>query len=333
MEPISKIVITISRNAPRSVVGRASRPLTLICLAAMLNGLVVGVSACSSSHKVSHTLHQSDRGKVSLEGISNRSFQAAHPITLPVDTIALVLRGVLVRDDQGALTEGRARRSEALRAFPEEDVVFLAPLIVEGLKRAASDQQVGFSVNQRNALLYPQRVGTAGASSKPPLQPASPGSTTGFMYAYGRSLYLTLTQYRFRDEGLDTLSVPNGRIPDRTGLMNHTVLFVPELAKRGDTYRDSPFARSTLVIDYELLPRIPTEFGSRASNQTTTAAGPTGDQASAAQEPPAAKGGAAKKDPEIEALRKELEEIKKQLAEQSQRNPAQPQTPITPRSP
>ena len=55
---------------------------------------------------------------------------------------------------------------EAVRAFRDETVEYLAPLLVEGLTRAASDQQVGFRVVQAKA-------------------PAE--STNGSLYAYGRS--------------------------------------------------------------------------------------------------------------------------------------------------
>jgi len=127
MDSTSKIPLTISRIAPHSVVEQASRTLAHICLAAILNGLLVGVSACDTSHELGQSLRGSDRETVPLEPISNRSFQAAHPITLSIETIALVLRGVLVRDDQGVLTDGGASNPEVLRTFPEEDVAFLAP--------------------------------------------------------------------------------------------------------------------------------------------------------------------------------------------------------------
>ena len=52
------------------------------------------------------------------------------------------------KDGQGVLGKlaGGADKPEAVRAFGDEDVEYLAPLLVEGLTRAASDQQVGFRV-------------------------------------------------------------------------------------------------------------------------------------------------------------------------------------------
>jgi len=297
---------------------------------ALLAGYVLGLSACATTAEVDLTLHESDRGKVSLERISNRSFQAAHPIKLPIDTMSRVLRGVLVRDDQGFLQNIGVRKADALRAFSEEDVAFLAPKIADGLTRAASDQQVGFTIKQTGAPVYSQRVGAAVGSSEPPLRLAPPESTSGSIYAYGRSLYVTLTQYRYRVERADTINMANRRVPDQSGLVNHTVLFAPESAKRPDSYRDSRSVDSTLVIDYELLAHLPLDSGPAVSSQPA----PTAGSATTAVEPQATKGGAAQKDPELEALRRELEDIKRQLAEQdAQRSTAQPKNPVSPKSP
>ena len=92
-----------------------------------------------------------------LERISDRSLQAAHPITLSVDTMARVLRGVAVKENRGFLGGLVGGKPEAVRVFREEDVEYLAPLLVEGLTRAASDQQVGFRVGQTGAPTARQR--------------------------------------------------------------------------------------------------------------------------------------------------------------------------------
>lgn len=284
---------------------------------------VLGVAACAASPELDLTLNESDRGKVVLERITDRSFQAAHPIKLPAGTVARVLRGVLVRDNQGFLQDIGVRKAEALPAFSEDDVAYLAPLITDGLSRAASDQQVGFTVNQQGAPVYSQRVGAAVGSSEPPLRLAPPETTSGSIYAYGRSLYVTLTQYRYRAERPDTINMPNRRIPDRTGLLNHTVMFVPESAKRDDKYRDALSTDTTLVIDYELLAGLPLDAGREVVNQPPQAA----PAPAAAQEPPAKVGETNKKDPELEALRKELEDIKRQLADQDTRRQSAPSKP------
>ncbi|SLM48552.1 exported protein of unknown function [Nitrospira japonica] len=291
---------------------------------------ILSLAACATSSELDLMLQESDRGTVVLERITDRSFQAAHPIKLPAGTVARVLRGVLVRDDQGFLQDIGVRKADALQAFSEEDVAYLAPLITDGLSRAASDQQVGFTVNQQGPPVYSQRVGAAVGSSEPPLRLAPPETTAGSIYAYGRSLYVTLTQYRYRVERPDTINMPNRRVPDRTGLLNHTVMFIPESAKRDDKYRTALSTDTTLVIDYELLAGLPLDAGREIVRQPPPAA----PAPASAQGAPAKVGDTNKKDPELEALRKELEDIKRQLADQdTRRQPAPPKPSGTPKSP
>ena len=55
-----------------------------------------------------------------LERISDRSLQAAHPITLSVDTMARVLRGVAVKENRGFLGGLVGGKPEAVRVFKEQ---------------------------------------------------------------------------------------------------------------------------------------------------------------------------------------------------------------------
>lgn len=291
----------------------------LICL---LIGSVVASSACSTGPEVDVTLHESPQGAVYLERISDRSFQAAHPIRIDSSTIALVLRGVLVRGDQGVLQNLLAGKPDALRAFSDDDVAYLAPLISEGLMRAAPDQEVGFRIEQIGPPGYSETAGAGIGSSEPPLTLHPRESTSGAIYAYGRSLYFTLTQYRHRPEPATTINMANRRLPDTTGLVNHTVLFMPESAKRPDSYRNARSTDATLVIDYELLASLPASSGAAASVQSAPAPATT-------QAPTTGKPEPAQKDSDIEALRKELQEIKRQLAEQeAERTRSQPKNSV-----
>jgi hypothetical protein len=85
---------------------------------------------------------------------------------LPVSWMGRVLSGG-VKENRGFLGILVAGKPEAVRAFRDEDVEYLAPLLVEGITRAASDQQVGFRVVQ----------------TRTPVE-----STKGSLYAYGWSL-------------------------------------------------------------------------------------------------------------------------------------------------
>jgi len=83
-----------------------------------------------------------------------------------VSLMARVLSGVVVKENRGFFIDMVAGKPEAVRVFRDKAVDYLAPLLVEGLTRAASDQQVGFRVVQ---------TGTPAESTK------------GSLYAYGRS--------------------------------------------------------------------------------------------------------------------------------------------------
>jgi hypothetical protein len=97
-----------------------------LCTLASL-GLALLLTGCSTAPEVDLTLHDSDRGTITLERISDRSFQAAHPITLPPDTLTRVLRGILVREELGLVQNLMAGKSEIRRVFSDDEVAYLAP--------------------------------------------------------------------------------------------------------------------------------------------------------------------------------------------------------------
>jgi hypothetical protein len=245
----------------------------------LLAGIALALSACATGPDRDLTIHESERGGVYVERISDRSFQAAHPITVSADTMARVLRGVVVQDNGAFFKNLVSGKPEAVRAFKEEDVEYLAPLLVEGLTRAASDQQVGFQVIQTGTpaeptdALYDRR-----------------DSRKGSLYAYGRSLYLTLPWL-----------IVESQVRAGGAVRSRTILFIPESAIRPDSYRNAHSTDATLVIDYDLLASMPA-----ASDMQSTAA----------QLPAPAKGEPTQRDTELDALRKEMEDIKKKLAEQ-----------------
>ncbi len=115
-------------------------------------------------------------------------------------------------------------------------------------------------------------------------------------------MYVTLTRYAPGEEA-------------------RALSFVPEAAKRPDTYLNGGSPGATLVIDYESLDRLPAVGTVPASKQTASPPPPLEPGVGKQTEP-------VQRESEIEALRKELEEIKKQLAEQqAERARSQPQKP------
>lgn len=210
--------------------------------------------------------------------MSNR-LEAAHPVALPAETISRILRGLLIRQTADRAPISGADR--AARAFSDDEAAYVTPFIVTALSEATPAQQVTFNVVH-----------------KPQLQ-----TSTGSLYVYGLSLYLTMTEYRGQPGG------PDGTVE---------FLFTPQTALRSESFRSSGMpgepARAPLVIDYELLARLPSSL-----------LDPPQTDGSAKKQPPAA---AVKTDKdqsseelrmELQAVKEELREIKKQLAEQAER--------------
>lgn len=279
----------------------------------LLTGITLALSACATGPDLDITIHTSERGAVYVERIPDRSIQATHPLTLQADTMARVLRGVLVKDGRGILGNlvTTASKPEAVRVFGEDDVEYLVPLLIDGLTKVASDQQVGFRLVHINALTPSQSVGPAFCvssvrfpdvcESEQPQRRTSVEATGGSLYAYGRSLYLTLTEYRHQIERTESNNLANRRIFNPAGLANRTVYFVPESAKSPDSDRTALTPDTTLVIDYHLLAAMPA-----ASDMRSTAVQP----------PTSAKGEPSQRDTDLDELRMELRDIKKKLADQ-----------------
>jgi hypothetical protein len=281
-------------------------PLVLV----LITGITVALSACATGPDLDITVHESERGAVYVERVSDRSFQAAHPVTLSADMMARVLRGVVIKDSREGSKKSSADK-ETVRAFGDKDIEYLAPLLVEGLTKAASDQQVGFRVVRTDDTIASHSNGVTFCVSSVRFpgvceNEQTPGqvseeSTGGLLYAHGQSLYLTLTEYRHRTERSESDDRVHRRISNSTGLMNHTVDFTPESAKRTESYRTARATNATLVIDYDALAAMPAATDMRSTT---------------AQPAMPVRGEPSQRDSDMDDLRKELQDIKKKLAEQ-----------------
>jgi hypothetical protein len=227
------------------------------------------------------TLHEGRQGSVALERVAHPAFQAAHPLVLGPDLLARVLRGVrLPPEAAGSSTTG----GQATRLFSEGQVLFLAPLLAEALSKAAPDQRVRF---------------TAGETGRAGVAP-----TTGLLFAHGRSLHLILVP-------------PSGQASGPSGLR-----FVPDVARRPESFQQVPGSSApggqAFAIDYQLLARLPAaieEVGPPPDLAAPTAR-PPGD--GRADEVRAMKDLIVEKDLEIQALKSDLERLKKQVADQAE---------------
>jgi hypothetical protein len=287
---------------------------------------VLLLSGCATSSRVDLLIRETPQGSVYLDRLPDRRFQASHPIKFDEALIARTLQGMMIREETGLLRTLTASQKPTGSVFSATEIAFLAPAIAEGLKRAASDQQVGFRLIQASDGNYRERAGAAVGSSEPPLRFSSPETTTGQVFAYGRSLYVQLTEYRQRRDNPDTVNMPNRRLPEPTGLLNRQISFVPAEALRPDQYAPS-FAEDptkVLIIDYDLLAKLPTVLLPPATTTTAQPAekaqslplGPADQQANGDTNLRAIREELKKKDSEVEELRKELQDIKRQLGEQ-----------------
>ena len=188
---------------------------------------------CSSLNTVT-TIHQSAKGSVALEEVTDWSFEASHPTMIDSTTIAKALRGVQRDDTQPVSTKMSVGGGKPMRVFSDEDVEFLAPLLAQALSHAKPEQIVGFRLSS-----------SAGSGSEP---------TAGTLYAQRTSLYLTLTQY----QGKPTKSGSSwfGR-QSADGKFVKAIGFIPATAGRVETAsttvsQGQPNA-STIVIDNQAL--------------------------------------------------------------------------------
>jgi hypothetical protein len=339
--------------------------MALFHIAAIIGALMALLVSCVSTPHRDVVLHEGPEGGVYLERISDRNIQATHPIKLDRGLVARILNGVQVGEHRTAAKTLFASDAKPGRVFSEEDTIFLAPLITTALSQATADQQVRFQVVHLVSSIAQPSGGGAGVGSSAALSARPQKETTeGTLYAHGLSLHLTLSEYRHRAMKPNTISGPNRYYPDLTGLQNREVQFAPPSALRPDSYKQSDGA--TLVIDYERLAKQ--SQADLATSATAPAAAVRSAPASAAQEPrvetedrqimmpsgssPSEPGMSdrktagdtdevqplkdlvIKKDLELEALKRELRSLHRQLSERdAQLDSMRKKTKPAPKSP
>jgi hypothetical protein len=162
------------------------------------------------------------------------------------------------------------------------------------------------------------------------LESSTTETTAGSLYAYGRLLYVILSQYRYSPTRTNLTTAGDmayrSRPPDSSGLLNRIVLFIPRDAKRSDAFDPPEGGKSTdrfLAIDYQMLQHAP-------ATATTGQTAPQIGQTSPMRESPA--GTSASEAPahttetlaqEVETLRKELQSVQEQLDSQTTKQDSQ----------
>jgi hypothetical protein len=264
-------------------------------------------AACSTPTRSNKIIFEDPRGTVSLQTMSDRSIHATHPMSMEPDLIAQILKGMEIQDQDQGLQKLLAGRLAPMSIFSNEEVGFLAPLLAEGLRTAAPDQRVEY------------RIQTTHQGSL--LESSTTETTAGSLYAYGRQLYVTLSQYRYVP---NRMQMSTGTIrpppPDYSGLRNRTLLFTPKAAQRSEAFDPPAGGKSTdrfLAIDYELLQHA-TPAAANAEQTTPIPAPSVGASTSR----PSTQSTEALAQ-EVEALRRELQSVQQQLGNQ----PSKPDSP------
>ena len=287
---------------------RFTAPLNSILLAL----LCLAITACGTTAQTGKILFDDPRGTVSLQTISDQSIQANHPIDLEPALIAQVLSGMEVQDQERGVQRLLAGSSSPVPVFSDDQIQFLAPLLAEALRNAAPNQSIEYLV----------RTTYEGSL----LESAVTETTAGSLYAYGRSLYMTLSQYRYSPSRANlNISETAYRVSrtDSSGLRSRILLFTPSSAQRSDALNPEAGRKSTdrfLAIDYQLLQQVPPSAATagktaplmeRSAPMSEPSAG-TGTSGTSAQSTDALT-------QEVETLKKQLESIQKQLGSQKQK--------------
>ena len=273
-------------------------------------------TACGTTGQTGKVLFDDPRGTVSLQTISDQLVHANHPINLDPTLLAQVLRGMEVQDQERGLQKLFGGAPASIPVFSDDEIQFLAPLLAEALRTAAPNQRIEY------------RVQTTLEGSL--LESAVTETTAGSLYAYGRSLYMTLSQYRYAPARTN-LHANDGAYrlnrPDASGLQSRILLFTPSSAQRSDAYNPQGGGKSTdrfLAVDYQLLQQAPPTAATtgQAAPQTGTSSMPAPPAGASASEAQTRSTEALAQ--EVEALRKELQSVQKQLGNQ-------PTTPDSPK--
>lgn len=259
---------------------------------------VVG-TACSTTDKNIRILFEDPRGTVSLQAMADQSIQATHPIGLDPLLIAQILKGIEVQDQERGLQKLLIGPPPPVPVFSDDQIQFLAPLLAEGLRTATPDQRIGYRVETTHKGSF--------------LESSTTETTSGSLYAYGRQLYVTLSQYRYSptQTNLILMGDMSHRSPlhDTSGLKNRILLFTPSDAQRSDAFDQPTMEKPTdrfLAIDYQLLQQAP-------AAASVGRAAPQMDRTSPTRESPTGTSASEVSTPSTEALAQEVEALKKEM--------------------
>ncbi|BCA53399.1 conserved exported protein of unknown function [Nitrospira sp. KM1] len=185
----------------------------LIGWAAM--GLVV-TGGCSTTAKVA----QNAKGQAYLEEVTDWSFEASHPSVIDQATMMKVVKGLYSEESQMEASRMSAGGSKPMRIFSDEDAESIVPLLTQSLAKAKPEQIVGFRLSS-----------SAGSGYEP---------AAGSLYVQKGLLYITISRG----------ALIKGFMPESVA---HT--------EQAPSYAAAGSVGSTMVVvDYHALAKAPSAF-------------------------------------------------------------------------
>lgn len=293
--------------------------------------------SCRTLPEVDVVLARTEKALIVLERGPAHEIQRTHPITLPPDLLAQVLKGIKIQAQERVLQRALSGNPEAVPLFLEWQIHFLAPLLAQAFARAAPDQSIGFRI---------QNTESSTASEE-----SAPATIAGSIYAKRPELLITLREYRPNPDRTRTNTLALRRPLEIHNQASYALTFVPETLARVPRLPGADSPSLSLAIDYERLPSVPDQsaqpFAPAAWEATSGSAGPAEHELEGradSQGHSTAFGEKLKhlereiqyKDTQIESLKRELDAIRRALNRQDlhppggQRSGSSSQPPVEP---
>jgi len=276
----------------------AFRPLTQPVLYAFIGLAAFSLIAagCASESKIA----QNSKGSVYLEEVPDWSFEASHPAVIDQVTMAKALRGLYTDSTQGGSSQMSAGGGKPMRIFSDEDVDFLTPLLTHALSKAKPEQLVSFRTSS-----------SAGSGSEP---------AAGSIYLQKGALHVTIAQGRsvkgFMPESVARIEqapayAAGGGKGSMAAVIDYQALAIAPAVAPLPVAQAAPKAIPVLATAAATTQTKPQSATNLAVQDNKDSSATTREQ----YELKKAKDALAKKDTEINMLRRESEWMKRELRE------------------
>ena len=245
--------------------------------------LIMSISACSLVPTVQTPIHQSEQGTVALRTFSDPEFKASHPKALESTIMFQVLQGLRIQEQKGSLAKLMTGEGPPVPVFSQNQIIFLAPILTSAFSQATAEEQVTFLLtnNSLNEKTH----------------------TKGRLFIEDSFLYLSISQYRTPSTQPALLSKPTSSFnrPKEWELKFYPIGALQNQTERVRISNDNTIL-NMLHIDYNRLTKL---AESRREQSLKSSISHPAISESSISDP--------KEQEEIDALKKEMENLKKSL--------------------